>query len=100
MINLTSAVQVPLSTQIINEKKGVFNATIDGLNLVWDDDQILFAISQQFKGNCATNEDPSSTILGNDNTVHDATLLDTHVDVPQFTFGQTETSLTKALNPA
>ena len=39
--------KVPLSTEILNRKNGVFNSSIDGLNLVWDDVQILEMITEE-----------------------------------------------------
>ena len=46
MINQASASNVPLSTEILNRKNGVFDSSIAGLNLVWDDDQILDMITE------------------------------------------------------
>ena len=82
--------KVPLSTEILNRKNGVFNSSIDGLNLVWDDDQILEMITEEAQDQKVSFEkkhEPIENLL-DDNDFEQEESLDTEASIPQFTFGQ------------
>ena len=76
--------KVPLSTEILNRKNGVFNSSIEGLNLVWDDDQILDMIteeSQDQKISYEKKHEPIENLLNDIDFEHEKS-LDTDASVP------------------
>ena len=76
--------KVPYSTEILNRKNGVFNSSIDGLNLVWDDDQILDMIteeSQDQKISYEKKHEPIENLLNDIDFEHEKS-LDTDASVP------------------